>query len=428
MIHGILTVLLPSVNYVKTYVTISDIPLGNSDTRNRDTIDLTGDIWEDDLDNDDDDDWYLDYNFLEDKPKQSKPHGSNEPLDHALHEQFLDINSNLAPKPASISCQNKTQNRPSSISNSTQLKLNAVNKYPKNQPQVGPSSSYDPMTNAKCISFHTPDPTQYKSSSFLSKQTVENHVSSSTKPPKPSLYKPNQYKSSNSRLSNDPRPSTNIRPSHSPLNRSNFTWSTNQGSPKPSGTKPLSAKTRLHGDFVTAADVAKAGRKRENEMSCQGTSIYKNAFSSNGLGIVNQSSSNYSGPKKESYALKYKPAAQKPPSVLQSQYFSSDVYPRERNKTNTHNQSSPEYEISPEYGIYTRSSTQSLTSVEDTAVTRAFHKPNYGNILQETSTNIEQHKESKTLCVEADGAQNTWGNPVVLKRCVGFEKNCYMSL
>ena len=427
---------------IKTYVTISHIFLGHSDARKRNTIDLTGDIWEEDFDNDDDD-WYLEYNFLDDKPKQTKPHGSSESLDHALHEQFLDINTNLVPKPTSSSCQNKNQNKPSHISNSGR-KQNAVNRYPENQRQVRPSPSYQPMTNAKCDSFHTPDTTQYKSCSFLSKQAVANHDTSSTKQlPKPSLYKPDQYKSSTSRLSNNTRPSTDVRPPHSPLKRSNFTWSTNQSLPKPSGTKPLSAKIRLHGDFVTAADVANT--------SCQETSVYKNSISSNGFGIVKQSSSKYSGPKKEIYGLKYKLAAQKQQSLLQSQYFNSDAYSKERNNTDTHlvssdgnissttedvlsparqpsheardrnmHQFSPEYETSPEYGIHTRSDAKSLTSVEDTAVTRSFHKPRYGNILQETSTNVKQHKECEISCVEAGSAKNTWGNPVVSKRCVAF--------
>lgn len=278
------------------------------------------------------------------------------------------------------------------------------------------------MTNTKCNSFPRPDPIQNNSYFWGNKQTQANSEASSTKqPPKPSLYKPNPYKSST--LPNSkPGPSRNTRLSHSPLHR----WSTNQ----------LSDKIRLHKDFVTASDVAKAARKRQSEMNCQERSIYKNTFSSSGHGIaVNQPSSNHSEVQKESYGLKYKPAAQK--SQTRSQYFSSDIYSRDRNEISTnlvgkHNnllstaqhvvspakqppheareqsmhQSSPEYVISPEYGIFASSDAPNPTS--DTAVTRSFHKPRYKNILQERSTNVEPGKE----------CESSWGNPVVAKRCV----------
>ena len=277
------------------------------------------------------------------------------------------------------------------------------------------------MTNTKCSSFPRPDPIQNNSYFWGKKPTQANHEASSTKqPPKPSLCKPNRYKSS-ILPGSKPGPSGNTRPSHSPLHR----WSTNQ----------LCDKIRPHKGFVTASDVAKTALKRQSEMNCQERSIYKNTFSSSGHGIVNQPSSNHIHVQKEVYNLKYKPAAQK--SQTRSQYFSSDIYSRDRNEISTnlvgeHNnllstaqhvvslakeppheareqsvhQSSPEYVISPEYGIFAGGDAPNPTS--DTAVTRSFHKPRYKNILQERSTNVPPGKE----------CESSWGNPVVSKRCV----------
>ena len=396
--------------------------LGNSATRDRITIDLTGsevdckvtgDIWEQEFESDDDDDWYLEYSFLGEKP-QLTTHGSSEPSDNASHEQFLDINTNIIPKPTSSSCQKKTQNNASS-------KSGEVNRYRVDQPPVRPSPSYQPMTNTKCNSFPRHDPIQNNSYFWSNKQTQANNEASSAKQPsKPSLYKPNPYKSS-TLPSSKPGPSGNTRPSHSPLHR----WSTNQ----------LCDKIRPHKDFVTASDVAKAARKRQNEMNCQERSIYKNTFSSSGHSIVNQPSSSHREVQKESYGLKYKPASQK--SQTRSQYFNSDIYSRDRNEISAnlvaeHNnllstaqqvvspakqpaheareqsmrQSSPEYVTSPEYGIFASSDAPNPTG--DTAVTRSFHKPKYKNILQERSTSVEPGEE----------CESSWGNPVVSKRCV----------
>lgn len=218
--------------------------------------------------------------------------------------------------------------------------------------------------------------------------------------------------------------------SNSPKYKSNFSWSTNPGSPNESLTKPLSCKISLHGDFLTAADVAEARRKRQNEMSYLGRSVYMNDFSSNGLGR-NQPSSFYSGTQKASYGQEQEGAVQTrlQESLPRSQYFNSNAY-FGGNKINTHitskpsntlstdkdmispqtqrlydgeqhmHQSSPEWEMGPEYGTLPSSDTQKLMTeaqklarVEDTAKTKSFHKSVHVSALPERSNNAKSDRE-----------------------------------
>ncbi|CAB3992274.1 Hypothetical predicted protein, partial [Paramuricea clavata] len=386
-------------------------------TGNPDKIDLTGEIWDQDFDNEDDD-WYLEFGFLDDKPKQSKRDESTEPPLPDTNVHFYH--------------QKKYQN--STISNQGQLKPNTTGSYPGNQTQVRPTTTDESMTNAKCNSFLRPDFTQCKPSSLLSdnknKQTLANQSSTTAKlPPKASLYKSNLWESSIS-CNNNPGPSKNIRLSNSPKCKSNFSWSTNPGSPNESLTKPLPCKISLHGDFLTAADVAEARRKRQNEMSYLGRSVHMNDFSSNGLG-KNQPSIFYSGTQKEGYGQEQEGAVQTrlQESLPRSQYFNSNAY-FGGNKINTHitskpsntlstdqdmispqtqrlydgeqrmHQSSPEWEMGPEYGTLPSSDTQKLMTeaqklarVEDTAKTKSFHKSVHVSVLQERSNNAKCDRE-----------------------------------
>ena len=257
------------------------------------------------------------------------------------------------------------------------------------------------MTNTKCNYFPRPDLAHYQPSSLLSK--IQNKQAIAKLSCKPSLFKPNLWKPSIS-CSNNPGPSTNIRPASSPMDRSNVSWSTNSR-------------------FVTAPNVAEARTKGQNKTSHLGKSANKSILKSGNL-YKNKLSPNYSAPQTERYVLQQERVVQ---TLLRQSL------PRTQHSTDSnanegeHMHYSLEYGNSPEDGILASSDTQKLvneaqelTEVEDTTKTVSFHQPGRARVRQEKSNNPDADRELWSTSRGQAGNTSTWGeqdtNTFVSKR------------
>ncbi len=342
------------------------------------SIDLTGEIWDDEFD-DEDNDWYLEYSFLDDKPKrQPKKDEFIEPLDHAEHilddEQLPNTNTHLNSSPTSDTYQ--TEYIVSANSNQGQLNPSVANQLP-----VGPTPSNQSMTNTKCNYFPRPDLAHYKPSSLLSK--IQNKQAIAKLSCKPSLFKPNLWKPSIS-CSSNPGPSTNIRPASSPMCKI---------------TKGQNKTSHL--------------RKSVNKSILNPGNLYKNKLSPN-----------YSAPQTKRYVLQQE-------RVVQTLLHQS--LPRTQHSTDSnanegeHMHYSLEYGNSPEDGILASSDTQKLmneaqelTEVEDTTKTVSFHQPGRARVRQEKSNNPDADRELWSTSRGQAGNTSTWGeqdtNTFVSKR------------
>ena len=242
---------------------------------NRDVIDITGEIWEDDFDTEDDD-WYLEYSFLDDKPKQSKKE-LTEPTHRPYilnDEQLRNTDPHLqtlGPNPDLY--QTKHQG---------QLRQKEAKRYLESQTQIRQVSRDQYVTKEKCNSFTMPDMTAYKPLSSVTMKNEKQAIAEPKQQPKPSLFEPNIWKPPISR-NNIPRPSSINRRLNIPMHRSNFNLSNNASTPYESSAKPSSGKFSLRGDFVTASDVADARKKQGNGMSNTGRSINEKISCSGGF-------------------------------------------------------------------------------------------------------------------------------------------------
>ena len=353
---------------------------------NHDAIDLTGEMWEDDFDSEDDD-WYLEYSFLDDKPKQQTKHDERSKVpkvDQIVQDDISPvITAHLSPRPKPDAREFKSNfvNRSGSIKSI--LRRSPNDEYMTNSVPRRDFGQYIPPSKT---------PLNNNNRSIANNETSPKRLPNSCNP---SPYNPSIYQSSHF------GPSTNIRS----FNHPNFNWRKNPGSPK-SFAKVPSSKASLHGDFVTAADVAEARRSRTEKAA------YKNDLWPFGLGNESQHYSSYRGLQKERLPAKQEATVE---TLLQeSSPVGQGFYESDQNM----DQLGQEYELSQEYGMVLRNNenqAQDLARVEDMAVTRSFHKPALEGLLNRRSTNLEPSKELRTLHDPA-GNSKVCEKPVVSKR------------